>query len=116
MLKKSKKFKILFCSRESKKTIFWIFPNFLLIKWPKIREIGFLDSRDQNKILKTFHFFDFSYMTSISFINHHFRVPSALKTLKSSPEGQNLLGDPLIAHSDHRGPVSAQFCRLSCHF
>ena len=55
-------------------------------------------------------------MTGISYINHHFRVPSPLKPSKLSPEGQNLPGDLLIAHSDHWGPVSAQFCRLSCLF
>ena len=46
----------------------------------------------------------------------YFRAPSPLKPLKSRPQGQNLLGFPLIAHSDHRGPVSAQFCPLSCLF
>ena len=45
---------------------------------------------------------------SISTINHHFLAPSPLKPLKSSPRYQNLLGDLLIAHSDHQGPVSGQ--------
>ena len=52
-------------------------------------------------------------MTSISYINHHFRAPSLLKPLKSRPEGQNLPGDSLIAHSYHRGTCSAQVCHLS---
>ena len=60
-----------------------------------------------------FVFFEILYMTSISTINHHFLAPSPIKPLKASPEGQNLLGDSLIAHSDHWGPVSAQFCHLS---
>ena len=79
----------------------------------KLKHRFFLDSRDQNKIQ---FFFDFLYMTSISYINHYFRAPSPLKPLKSRPQGQNLPGFPLIAHSDHQGPVSAQFCRLSCLF
>ena len=53
-------------------------------------------------------------MASISDIKRDFRAPSHLKPLKSRPQGQNLPGFPLIAHSDHRGPVSAQFCGLSC--
>ena len=56
------------------------------------------------------------YMPRISYINPYFRAPRLLKPLKSRPRGQNLPGDPLIAHSDHRGPVSAQFCGLSCLF
>ena len=55
-------------------------------------------------------------MTEVSYINHYFRAPSPLKPLKSSPRYQNLPGFLLIAHSDHRGPVSAQFCGLSCFF
>ena len=73
----------------------------------------FLDSRDQNKILKFLWFF---YMTSISYMNPSFLAPSLLKPLKSSSRYQNLPGFLLTAHSDHRGPVSAQFCPLSCHF
>ena len=61
-------------------------------------------------------FVKFLYMASISYIKPHFRAPSPLKPLKSRPQGQNLPGFPLIAHSDHRGPVSAQFCGLSCLF
>ena len=56
------------------------------------------------------------YMPGISYINPYFRAPSPPKPLKSRPQGQNLPGFPLIAHSDHRGPVSAQFCGLSCLF
>ena len=56
------------------------------------------------------------YTTGISYINPLFRAPRPLKPVKSRPRGQNLPGDPLIAHSDHRGPVSAQFCTLSCLF
>ena len=41
-------------------------------------------------------------MTRISYINHHFRAPSPLKPLKSSPRYQNLPGEPLTAHSDPR--------------
>ena len=55
-------------------------------------------------------------MTKISYINPFFPTPSPLKPLKSNPGGQNLPGDPLIAHSDHRGPVSAQFYGLCCLF
>ena len=40
------------------------------------------------------------YMPSISYINLHFRAPSPLKPLKSSPRYQNLPGEPLTAHSD----------------
>jgi len=56
------------------------------------------------------------YMPGISYINPYFRAPSPLKPLKSRPRGQNLPGFPLIAHSDHQGPVSAQFYGLSCLF
>ena len=45
-------------------------------------------------------------MTSISYINRYFRAPSPLKPLKSSPRYQNLPGESLTAHSDHRGPLS----------
>ena len=38
-------------------------------------------------------------MTSISYINHHFRAPSPLKPLKSSSRYENLPGEPLTAHS-----------------
>ena len=79
----------------------------------KIVKIVFSDSRDQNKILKFWWFF---YMTGISYMNPHFRAPRPLKPLKSRPQGQNLPGFLLRAHSDHRGPVSAQFCTLSCLF
>ena len=45
-------------------------------------------------------------MTSISYINPYFRAPSPPKPLKSSSRYQNLPGEPLTAHSDHRGPLS----------
>ena len=66
-------------------------------------ENRFLDSQDQNKILKCFRFL---YMTSVSYINQYFLAPSPLKPLKSSPRYQNLPGESLTAHSDHRGPLS----------
>ena len=47
-------------------------------------------------------------MPSISYINPYFRAPRApspLKPLKSIPRYQNLPGEPLTAHSDHRGPL-----------
>ncbi len=84
----------------------------------KSREIEqkvFLDSRDQHKILK---FVRFLFMTSISYINPYFRAPSPLKPLKSSPRYQNVPGESLIAHSDHRGPVSGSIYlqkRPCCH-
>ena len=37
-VKNHQNFKILFWSRESKKRIFRIFPEFLREKWPEIRE------------------------------------------------------------------------------
>ena len=40
------------------------------------------------------------YMTGISYINPHFLAPSPLKPLKSNSRYQNLLGEPLTAHSD----------------
>ena len=46
------------------------------------------------------------YMTSILHINPYFRAPSPLKPLKSSPRYQNLPGELLTAHSDHRGRIS----------
>ena len=39
-----------------------------------------------------------------SYINPYFLAPSPLKPLKSSPRYQNLPGEPLTAHSDHKGP------------
>ena len=39
-------------------------------------------------------------MTSISYINLHFRAPSLLKPLKSSPRYQNLPGESVTALSD----------------
>ena len=48
------------------------------------------------------------YTTGNSYINPYFRAPRPLKPLKSSPRGQNLPGDPLIAHSAHREPLSAR--------
>ena len=80
----------------------------------KIVKIIFLDTWDQNKILKVLIFSKFVYMASISYINRYFRAPSPLKPLKSRPQGQNLPGFTLIAHSGHRGPVSAKCCRLNC--
>ena len=47
-------------------------------------------------------------MPGISYINPYFRAPSPPKPFKSRPQGQNLLGFPLIAHSDHWGPVPAK--------
>ena len=79
----------------------------------KIRKICFSDSRDQNKITKFLWFF---YTTSISYINPFFRAPSPPGPLKSRPGGQNLPGDPLIAQSDHREPVSDQFYGLCSLF
>ena len=99
--------------RFPEKLRFSIFRMFFHKHFQKIRKSDFLDSRDQNQILKILKYFHFLYMTSISYINHHFRAPSPPKPLKSRPQGQNLPGFLLIAHSDHRGPVSAQFCRLS---
>ena len=55
--------------------------------------------------IKFWIFYDFFYMTSISYINPYFLAPSPLKPLKSRPQGQNLPGFLLRAHSDHRGPV-----------
>ena len=85
-------------------------------KFRKIRKINFSDSQDQNKILNFLICVNFLYMASISYINPYFRAPSPLKPLKSSPRSQNLPGFLLAAHSDHRGPVSAQFCGLCCLF
>ena len=79
----------------------------------KIVKNGFSDSRDQNKNLKFLWFF---YTTSISYINPLFRAPRPPGPLKSRPRGQNLPGDPLIAHSAHRESLSAQFCTLGCLF
>ena len=91
------------------------FPYFFVKKSGKIRKIVFLDSWDQNKILKFLIFFSkLLYMASISYINPYLRAPRPLKPLKSRPQGQNLPGDLLRAHSDHRGPVSDQFCPLCC--
>ena len=39
-------------------------------------------------------------------INPYFRAPSTLKPLNSSSRYQNLPGETLTAHSDHRGPLS----------
>ena len=93
------------------------YPGFFLVRNPeksgKIQKIGVSDSRDQNKNLKFLWFF---YTAGISYINLFFRAPRPLKPLKSRPRGQNLPGDPLIAQSDHRGPVSAQFYGLCCLF
>ena len=41
-------------------------------------------------------------MASISYISHHFRAPSPLEPLKSSPRYQNLPGESLTAHSDQK--------------
>ena len=60
-------------------------------------------------------FAKFLYMASISYINPHFRAPRPLNPLKSRPQGQNLPGVLSRSHSDHREPVSARFCPLSCH-
>ena len=49
-------------------------------------------------------------------INHHFLAPRTLKPLKSNPRDQNLPGLLFRDHSDHWGPVSAQFCGLSWLF
>ena len=46
------------------------------------------------------------YMANISYINPYFRAPSPLKPLKSTPRYQNLPGESVTAHSDHRGPLS----------
>lgn len=54
--------------------------------------------------------FDFLYMITISDINHHFLALSPLKPLKSRQRFQNLLGEPIVAHSEHQGPVSVQYC------
>ena len=56
------------------------------------------------------------YMPGISYIDLHFRAPSPLKPLKSRPQGQNLPGFLLRAHSEHRGPVLTPFCPLSRNF
>ena len=90
-----------------------VFPIFARKKSGQIVKIGFSDSRDQNKITRFLRFF---YTTGISYINPLFQAPKPLKPLKSRPRGQNLPGDPLIAHSDHQGPVSAQFRPLCCLF
>ena len=87
--------------------------HFFVKKFRKILKINLSDSRDQNKITKFLWLF---YMTSISYINPLFRAPSPPKPLKSNPGGQNLPGDPLIAQSDHQGPVSAQSRPLVFHF
>ena len=89
------------------------FPAHVFVKkFGKNVKIGFLDSWDQNKILKFSWFF---YMTGISYINHYFLAPRPPKPLKSRPQGQNLPGFLLRAHSAHREPLSAWFCHLSCH-
>ena len=92
--------------REFPATIFE-FLDLFSSKFLEIWKIGFLDSQDQNQILN---------FCSICLYDKYFLYkplfPSSqpLKPLKSRPQGQNLPGDPLIAHSDHQGPVSAQFC------
>ena len=52
------------------------------------------------------HFFRFSYMESISMINHDFLAPRLLEPLKSNPGDQNIPRVLLRDHSDHRGPLS----------
>ena len=64
----------------------------------------------------SFFFQLFINMVSTSPINHHFRATRPLKTLKSSPRYQNLPGDPLIAHSAHLEPLSAQSRPLAFPF
>ena len=76
----------------------------------KNRFFGFLGPKQNFEILMIL------YMSGISYINPYFLAPRPLKPLKSRPQGQNLPGFLLRAHSDHRGPVSAQFCGLSCLF
>ena len=56
------------------------------------------------------------YMPGISYINLYFRAPRPLKPLKSSPRCQNLPGDPFIAQSGHRKPLSARSGPLAFHF
>ena len=90
-----------------------VFPIFARKNSGKIVKICFSNSRDQNKILKFSCFF---YMPGISFINPYFRAPRPLKPLKSNPRYQNLRGDPLIAHSGHRKPLSARSRPLAFRF
>ena len=91
---------------------FWsIFDRCSLIFWSNLFSVASIPPRKRGGGIAALR--RVGYMTSISYINHHFRAPSSLKPLNSSPRYQNLPRDPLIAHSDHQGPVSAQFCHLS---
>ena len=56
------------------------------------------------------------YTTGISYINPLFQAPKPLKPFKSRPRDQNLPGEPLIAHSDHRGPLSDPIYPQKCCF
>ena len=47
-----------------------------------------------------------TYVDRFSYINLFFRAPSPLKPLNSSSRYQNLPGESVTAHSDHRGPLS----------
>ena len=95
----------------------WIFDflDFFRKQSPENRQNRvFLDSRNQHQILNLFRFL---YMTSISYINHHFRAPSPLKPLKSIPRYQNLPGESLMAHSDHWGTLSdPMYLQKLCFF
>ena len=90
------------------------FPAHFFVKkiW-KIRKILFFELP---KPKLNFEILMIFYMPGISYINPYFRAPSPLKPLKSRPQGQNLPGFLLIAHSAHLEPLSARFCPLSCHF
>ena len=95
-----------------------VFPIFLLKISGKIVKIVFSDSRDQNKILKFLDFFKIFIYGQYFLYKPLFPSSQASKTLKikTARPKSTRGGDPLIAHSDHRGPVSAQLCGLSCLF
>ena len=83
------------------------------LRFPRVPRKSMFGLLGSNSILI---FFIFLNMNSISSINHHFLAPKPLKTLKSSPDGQELPGDSLRDRSDHQGPVSAQCYPPSCLF
>ena len=83
---------------------------FFVKKFRKNRKslfFGLLGPKQNFEILMVF------YIPSNFYINPLFRAPRPPGPLKSRPGGQNLPGGPLIAQSDHRGPVSAQFYAVS---
>ena len=90
------------------------FPDFFHKKSGKIVNIGFLTPGTKMNFWNFWTFSKILYMASMPYMNHYFRAPSPLKPWKSRPQSQNLPGFPIIAHSDHREPVSAQFYGLSC--